>query len=618
MGRQADDDSPAGGAPGDEPGLPQLIAAFEHGGGWDAAAPSARLAVALETAAGRDGLYDGAESGALVGIARQWAAIESWAAAGTLAALRAMTREDAEGRPLTRRRSDLPDGWTDSLNYEIAAALAMGPVSAGHLAGLAWTLGLRLPGIGRLLADGTLTKAKAKLIVQTFEPLDEDEAARAEALILGELAGKTWFQVQRLAWRAALTVAPDIAERRRAQAEKRQARVTLFREESGAAGLSGRDLPTDQALAGHANVLARAERYEASGAFPDHSIGTLQALAYLHLLNNVTAEDAIAFARTDTAQPPDTPRQDQDDEDPFGDDDDEGPDDDDDGPGDDHDPSDGGDRGDSGGPRDSGDSGDGGAGGPAVLPEVTAPLATLQRRARRPGENRLLGPLDPALTRDLAAAAARSPHAQWEVTIVDDNGYATGHSTARPRRRKQQQPQPPPGPARYALPARVNITVTETLLHQLAAQPRPGAPPGDWQLTPRTTGDADGPWTLTLPGRRELTLRFDAVPTHDCDHRHQVNTYQPSQKLRRLIQIRDHECTFPPCSRPARESDFEHATPYHQGGKTDACNAGARSRRCHQVKQLPGWTVTQPKPGWHQWTTPTGRTYTQEPWRYTA
>jgi hypothetical protein len=36
------------------------------------------------------------------------------------------------------------------------------------------------------------------------------------------------------------------------------------------------------------------------------------------------------------------------------------------------------------------------------------------------------------------------------------------------------------------------------------------------------------------------------------------------------------------------------------------------------VKQSKGWTVTQPKPGWHTWTTPTGRTYTQEPWRYIA
>src|ERR1700722_8931428 len=232
MGSRADGEPGRGGAPGPGGGLPELLAAFDHGGAWETAAPSAALAAALEAAAGPDGLYDGAGPGPLVGIARQWTALESYAAAGTLAALRAMTREDSEGRPLTRRRSDLPEGWGDNLNYQIAAALAMGPVSAGNLAGLAWALGMRLPGIGRLLAAGTLTKPKAKLIVQTFEPLDEREAARTEALILGELAGKTYFQVERLAWRAALAVAPDVAERRRTQAERRRARVTLFREES--------------------------------------------------------------------------------------------------------------------------------------------------------------------------------------------------------------------------------------------------------------------------------------------------------------------------------------------------------------------------------------------------
>ena len=122
-----------------------------------------------------------------------------------------------------------------------------------------------------------------------------------------------------------------------------------------------------------------------------------------------------------------------------------------------------------------------------MLPEVIAPLATLQGRAKRPGDNRLLGPLDPALTRDLAAAAARSPNARWEITIIDDHGYATGHGVARPRRGRRQQPQPP-GPASCALAARVNITVTETLLHQLAAQqPRSGAPPGDWRARPTHT-----------------------------------------------------------------------------------------------------------------------------------
>jgi uncharacterized protein DUF222 len=598
VGWQAGYGSWPGEAPGQSEGLPELLAGFEHAGTWAEAVPSAALAAALEAVAGPESQYAGADTDALVGIVRQWAAIESWAAAGLLAALRAMMREDGEGGPLLRRRDDLPDGWDDSLNYEIAAALAMGPASAGNLAGLAWTLGQRLPGIGRLLADGTLTKAKAKLVAATFEPLDESEAKRAEALILPELAGKTYFQVERLAWRAALAVAPDVAERRRSKAERERARVTVFREESGAVGLSGRDLPAAQALSGHASVLARAEEYEASGAFPGQAASGLQALAYLHLLNGVTAQDAIAFARAAAAEPPDGTGQGEDaghGADPGGD--------------------------------DSGPGGSHGPGGPdappsthPVLPEVTVPLVTLQRRAERPGDNRLLGPLDPAMTRELAAAAARSPRSRWEVTIVDDRGYAVGHGVARAGHARRQEPQPP-GPASCALPARVNITVTETLLRHLAAQtaqPRSGAPPGDWEFAPRMIKDGYGTWTLTLPGGRELTVRFDSVPTHDCDHRYRVNAYAPSDRLRRLIQVRDHECTFPTCSRPARESDFEHAVPYDKGGQTDACNAGARSRRCHQVKQTPGWTVTQPKPGWHQWTTPTGRTYLQEPWRYTA
>ena len=43
-----------------------------------------------------------------------------------------------------------------------------------------------------------------------------------------------------------------------------------------------------------------------------------------------------------------------------------------------------------------------------------------------------------------------------------------------------------------------------------------------------------------------------------------------------------------------------------------------RSRRCHRVKQSKGWTLTQPRPGWHQWTTPAGRSYTSSPMKYPA
>jgi hypothetical protein len=633
MDWQATGDSWTGGEPGQDLGLTGptgLPAGFGHDGPWSTVAPSAALAAALEHAAGPACLYESADTDALIGIARQWAAVESWAASGKLAALRAMTREDAHGTPRLRRRPDLPDGWDDSLTYEISGALAMGPVSAGNLASLAWTLGIRLSGIGRLLAAGTLTLSKARLVAQLFAPLDDDEAARAEALILDELAGRTYPQVDRLAWRAALAVAPAVAERGR-RAGERRARVTVFREDAGTVGLSGRDLPAADALAGHANVLARAREYQASGLFDGQGTSTVEALAYVDLLNGISVQERIAFARSAAAGPADRPG--PDDGNGVGDGGDgpsggPGPDDGPGSPGSGHLP-------DGDGDSDSVDPGDGkhgpdkagDEGGPdepddrqvptPPLAEVTVPLATLQRQAERAGDNRLLGPLDPALARDLAAAAARSPWSRWEVTVVDEQGYAIGHGIARPARGTGPPPPPPTGLPGGALPARVNITITQAFLHQLqaqTAQPRPGAPPGNWALTPTRPKI----WTLTLPGGRQLAVRFDVVPTYDCDHQYRVDSYLPGDRLRRLIQVRDHECTWPPCSRAARDSDFEHAIPHDKGGVTDACNAGARSRRCHQVKQMPGWTVTQPKPGWHVWTTPSGRSYTQEPWRYTA
>jgi hypothetical protein len=178
-----------------------------------------------------------------------------------------------------------------------------------------------------------------------------------------------------------------------------------------------------------------------------------------------------------------------------------------------------------------------------------------------------------------------------------------------------------------ALPARANLTITGSLLAELARSTRmPGAPPqkpraaeGHWSFTRADDvgpPDGFGTWILTLPDGRNLTVNLEPVPTFSCDHRHESHAYQPNDTLRHLVQVRDYECTFPPCSRHARESDFEHAVPYDKGGRTCGCNAGARSRACHQVKQSSGWQVTQPNPGWHEWTTPTGRTYTQGPKHY--
>jgi hypothetical protein len=286
-------------------------------------------------------------------------------------------------------------------------------------------------------------------------------------------------------------------------------------------------------------------------------------------------------------------------------------------------------------PGDDGGPGPGGPGpGPGAPPagqdrqrrpaDLIVPLTTLLGLAERPGEIHGFGLLDPALARELAAAAAASPRTEVCVTVTSAEGYAIGHGCARPARAPWTSRPTGPAASLIALPARLNLTIPASALPSLSGQVSragPGSHADSWAFVP---GKRAGPpggfgaWTLALPGGREFTVRLDPVPTLECDHRYESHGYQPSDKLRHLVQIRDGTCTFPPCNRHARDSDFEHAIPYDQGGKACSCNAGARSRACHRVKQTPGWQVTQPRPGWHRWQTPAGQVYIQEPKRYPA
>jgi hypothetical protein len=689
MGRRPGEENGTGDSPGpcsDLPGrgipdAPPLgrdahLPGFAKDGAWDAGLPSATLAVALEAASGPEWRCPGATRDELFGLLRQWQAAESWAAAGKLGVLRALIRDDDQPLPGGGYHGDLPDGWTKSLTHEVALALSMPAVSADKLMWLAWNLQALLPGTGALLAGGDLTLAKARAVDTALNLLSDEDAARAEALIVPELPGKTYGQVQKLAVQAALTVDPESATRRREDAEQRKSRVEMFREETGAAALSGRDLPTDQTLAAHASVCARAQEYKESGAFPDDTrMDQYRAAAYLDLLNGITAVTRIAAGylvtatradisdTADTADVPVTGERVTTDPDTAGsstgaqdcqcrecdgrcvraqDDDDlvdVYPDD---APNGDQlgadDPSAGGAGGGSpnaGSPASPEGTGSGSEPDLEVprLASLVLPLATLLGLAECPGEGYGLGPLDPVLCRELAAAAIGSPWTQLCVTITDADGIAIGHGCARPARKRKQhntsQPQRPPGTgATFALPARVNLTITAARLAELTASGPPGGPPTSrspglrpWSLA--RTGDPGPPggygtWYLTLPDGRQLTVNLEPVPTLACDHRHESHAYQPNDTLRHLVQVRDYECTFPPCSRHAREADFEHAIPYDKGGRTCSCNAGARSRACHQVKQSPGWTVTQPRPGWHHWQTPAGRVYTQGPKRYPA
>ena len=287
--------SAAAGRPGRDP---RLAGFAEHGPG-DTCPPGPGLAAAVADLSGPGWRCDGATDDELIGLLSRWAAVESWAAAGKLGVTRELLRRRAVALPGTVGVDGLPEVWDDGTGHEVAAALAISLQGADKLANLAWTLQARLPGIGAKLADGTVDIVKAGIIAKELFVLDDAQAAEAEALILDELAGKTPGQVGKLAADAVLEVDPDGAEKRREYAERDDARVRMWRENSGASALAAYGLPTDAALSANANIDARARAYRTAGVRPDARLDQLRVLAFADILNGITLTDRIALAEAE-------------------------------------------------------------------------------------------------------------------------------------------------------------------------------------------------------------------------------------------------------------------------------------------------------------------------------
>ena len=86
----------------------------------------------------------------------------------------------------------------------------------------------------------------------------------------------------------------------------------------------------------------------------------------------------------------------------------------------------------------------------AARVNLTVPLATALGLAERPGTISRLGAIDPALARDLLAAAARHPRSTWCLTVTGPDGRPAAHGCGRPppRRRGGRDPAPPVTTAR--------------------------------------------------------------------------------------------------------------------------------------------------------------------------
>jgi hypothetical protein len=207
----------------------------------------------------------------------------------------------------------------------------------------------------------------------------------------------------------------------------------------------------------------------------------------------------------------------------------------------------------------------------AARTNLTLPLATLLDLAERPGMMPGVGAIDPLLVRDLAAAASRNPRSTWCLTITDPDGRPVAHGCGRrpPRSRdKRERPGHLPRAGPVFTSADHGPPGTGTLRLNLAAFSRTT----DARTTGVRTGD-DG----ADPGRElEFILEPLAGP---CDHRHQAAGHDPGALLRHLTGILNASCTFPPCRRPAAQSDYEHSVPFEAGGRTCLCEAGPLCKR---------------------------------------
>ncbi|TKG66308.1 HNH endonuclease signature motif containing protein [Prauserella endophytica] len=90
--------------------------------------------------------------------------------------------------------------------------------------------------------------------------------------------------------------------------------------------------------------------------------------------------------------------------------------------------------------------------------------------------------------------------------------------------------------------------------------------------------------------------------------------YRPPAVTDRYVRVRDRECRFPGCHRPAQLGDNDHHTPWGHHGHTDTGQLVNYCRRHHRLKDKPSWHYElATDTGTLTVTTPGGRRYRSAP-----
>ncbi|WP_181062320.1 HNH endonuclease signature motif containing protein, partial [Pseudoclavibacter sp. RFBI4] len=80
-----------------------------------------------------------------------------------------------------------------------------------------------------------------------------------------------------------------------------------------------------------------------------------------------------------------------------------------------------------------------------------------------------------------------------------------------------------------------------------------------------------------------------------------------------FLKARDIHCRFIGCRQPATNCELDHTIDHQYGGTTATWNLSDFCKNHHIIKHHTAWTVTQHDGGTLEWTTPSGKTYTDHP-----
>ena len=259
---------------------PSPAAGFATGKPLDVAPGCATLGSFAEEAAGEDDRYARASDDELAGVICALDRVEASASAGKHAAVAELIRRRAAPGCALEGPPQMPAGWDEFTPRELGAILGVAAGDAEEILGLAHTLEVHLPGTRAAFRAGIVTHEKAAIIAWATALLDPEEARAAEALVLDRAGSLTPAQLRAAIRRAVMEVNPDKARQRREHMARRT-RVERWAEDSGNAGLAGRELPPAEVLAADQRVTAWAKELRKAGL--EGGMDALRARAYLDI-----------------------------------------------------------------------------------------------------------------------------------------------------------------------------------------------------------------------------------------------------------------------------------------------------------------------------------------------